>query len=220
MPSLSRFSLKQSLNLPGITKAFQAIFEPSLVMPQIQLSHVNKLDLIALKQRGISCLCFDKDNTLTYTYIDELHPSCTDKVAESKRLFPQAVAILSNSVGSCDDVGYAGALATEAHLKLPVIRHKLKKPACLHEVIEHFEASLGRPVHPREICMIGDRVLTDVMFGNQYGMLSVLVGPLSLVRDHPLAVVIRWLETKLLLPFLRLLGVKPKALAATQASSK
>ena len=38
---------------------------------------------------------------------------------------------------------------------------------------------------------VGDRVLTDVVFGNQYGMLSVLVEPLSLVKDHPVAVLIR-----------------------------
>ena len=39
---------------------------------------------------------------------------------------------------------------------------------------------------------VGDRVLTDVVFGNQYGMLSVLVEPLSLVKDHPVAVIIRY----------------------------
>lgn len=37
----------------------------------------------------------------------------------------------------------------------------------------------------------GDRVLTDVMFANQYGMLSVLVAPLSIKTDHPIAVIIR-----------------------------
>jgi phosphatidylglycerophosphatase GEP4 len=44
------------------------------------------------------------------------------------------VAILSNSVGTADDVGHAMALATEAAMKIPVIRHQHKKPACLDEV--------------------------------------------------------------------------------------
>jgi hypothetical protein len=118
-------------------------------------------------------------------------------------------------------------LCTSDTLQLPsLIERAISRGAWVHtvssfvadEVIAHFEASLGRSVHPREICMIGDRVLTDVMFGNQYGMLSVLVGPLSLIKDHPLAVIIRWLETKLLLPVLRLLGVKPKSLSSAPTS--
>ena len=48
--------------------------------------------------------------------------------------------------------------------------------------------------HPSLIVFLsiaGDRVLTDVVFANQYGMLSVLVAPLSLSKDHPIAVIIR-----------------------------
>ncbi len=47
-------------------------------------------------------------------------------------------------------------------------------------------------VRPCEICMIGDRVLTDIVFANQHKMHSVLVRPLSQTRDHPVAVLIRW----------------------------
>ena len=38
---------------------------------------------------------------------------------------------------------------------------------------------------------LGDRVLTDVVFANQNKMLSVLVSPLSIVRDHPIATILR-----------------------------
>jgi phosphatidylglycerophosphatase GEP4 len=147
---------------------------------------------------------------LSHTYIDQLHPSVVSTVDDVKKLFPGAVAILSNSVGSCDDPDYRAAAETEKHMNIPVIRHKLKKPACLAEVLAHFESRLGRSVQPSEIAMIGDRVLTDVMFGNVYGMLSVLVGPLSLRHDHPIAVIIRFLETKILLPLLRFFGVRKR----------
>ena len=46
-------------------------------------------------------------------------------------------------------------------------------------------------LHIATIPLAGDRVLTDVVFANQYGMLSVLVAPLSLAKDHPIAVIIR-----------------------------
>ena len=45
-----------------------------------------------------------------------------------------AVAILSNSVGSCDDRNFESAAKTEKMMKLPVIRHLAKKPSCLKEV--------------------------------------------------------------------------------------
>ena len=48
----------------------------------------------------------DKDNTLTHAYQTELHPSVINAVNESYRLFNGHIAILSNSVGSCDDKVY------------------------------------------------------------------------------------------------------------------
>ena len=117
-----------------------------------------------------------------------------------------------------------------------MIRHQLKKPACLDEVTAHFsnsnlnynpnyvssdnkdkdatlntlritdadrnnspikapnienieitgstaagadtQAAVETDVRPHEICMIGDRALTDVMFANINGMRSVLVAPI------------------------------------------
>jgi ribonucleotide monophosphatase NagD (HAD superfamily) len=38
----------------------------------------------------------------------------------------------------------------------------------------------------------GDRLLTDIVFANQYGMYSVLVRPLNHYKDHPVAVIIRF----------------------------
>lgn len=38
----------------------------------------------------------------------------------------------------------------------------------------------------------GDRLLTDVMFANEYGMVSILVGPLNMYKDHPVAFIVRF----------------------------
>ena len=37
--SLSKYSIKQSINLPGVKKAMQAVFQPSLVVPQISVRY-------------------------------------------------------------------------------------------------------------------------------------------------------------------------------------
>ena len=215
-------------------------------MPQISVKSLSELNFIELKARGVKYLVFDKDNTLTRAFEDELHESVKEAVDEAHTEFPGKIAILSNSVGSSDDQGYKAAAETEKKLKIPVIRHRIKKPACLAEVKNHFSNNEGvvneykvvdlndpltvratptrsveevsgeeagnRVVLPSEICMIGDRVLTDVVFANINGMVSVLVAPLCVRTDHPIAVAIRFLEVKILLPLLRLIGIKARAL--------
>jgi Mitochondrial PGP phosphatase len=62
--SLSKYSLKQAINIPGLTKAMQAIFKPSLLIPQICVKSINDLNFQDMKDNGINCIVFDKDNTL------------------------------------------------------------------------------------------------------------------------------------------------------------
>ena len=211
--SLSRFSLRQAINLPALKKLGSLLRNPSLVLPQISVKCLGELDFSKLKAKGVKYIIFDKDNTLTLAFEDELHETVKDAVDRARMEFPGRIAILSNSVGSSDDEGYKAASATERKLKIPVIRHRVKKPACLAEVKGHFSKNRGvvneykivdlndpltvratpsipieegcsdedemdkRSVIPSEICMVGDRVLTDVVFANLNGMVSVLVAP-------------------------------------------
>ena len=241
MANLSRFSVSQSINLPALKKLGSLLRRPSLIIPHIRVKKLKDLDMVGLKAKGVKYLVFDKDNTLTQAFKDELHEEVKSSVKDAHEHFPGNIAILSNSVGSCDDVGYKAAIETEKSIGIPVIRHKIKKPACMKEVRDHFEkrakvasefkvVDLSDPltttaipskqaeedgdggegvrVHPSEICMIGDRVLTDCVFANLNGMVSVLVSPLCLKTDHPVSVLVRFLEVRLLLPLLRLLGVR------------
>lgn len=133
--SFSKFSLKQAVNMPAIKMFSSVLKEPSLCMPHEELTHLSELNLDRLKDKGIKYLVFDKDNTLCHTYSNELHYSTKAKIAECHREFPSSsIAILSNSVGTPDDVGFAGAVETEAGLGIPVIRHAHKKPGCIQEV--------------------------------------------------------------------------------------
>ena len=61
-------------------------------------------------QTGIKYLVFDKDNTLTLPYERSMHPAVEGSIKECLELFgEQNVAILSNSVGSKEDKGFAEA---------------------------------------------------------------------------------------------------------------
>jgi phosphatidylglycerophosphatase GEP4 len=203
--SLLKLSLQQFINVPGL-KALGLIFtNPTYLIPDFHLDNLGQLDFQKLKKDlKVECLVFDKDNTLSYCFVDEPHPSVVPSIATAAELFPKGVAILSNSAGTLDDDNYKMAIASEQAIGLPVIRHRVKKPGCLPEVLQHFERELNKSISPEQICVIGDRLMTDIVFANQYGMKSVLVEPLTYVRDHPAAVIIRILEIRILLPLIRL----------------
>mmetsp|Transcript_28274 Transcript_28274/g.45489 ORF Transcript_28274/g.45489 Transcript_28274/m.45489 type:complete len:153 (+) Transcript_28274:224-682(+) len=115
---------------------------------------------------------------------------------------------MSNSAGTLDDRNFAEAKHIERTLGIPVLRHREKKPKGFVELMEHFPDKAL--VQPESMCVVGDRILTDVLFGSMYGILTVHVKePLGLKGDNPVARVMRTVENRVLLPMLRLLGVGP-----------
>ena len=62
------------------------------------------------------------------------------------------------------------------------------------EVLAHFKAVSGT-----EICIIGDRVSTDIVMGNYYGCFTVLVQPLQPSSDNFMVRNVRKFEEKFLL---------------------
>jgi len=81
---------------------------------------------------------------------------------------------------------------------ISVIRHDEKKPGGLNEVMDHFD----NVDDPSQICMVGDRLLTDIVFGNLYGMLTIHCLPLCSgkdnVKDNAIASIFRKTENTLL----------------------
>jgi len=193
------------------------------------VGHVN---WFALRAAGIRGVVFDKDNTLTAPYADILEPRVAAAVAACRAAFgPTGLVVMSNSAGGPDDAGYAGAERVEAALGLPVLRRTSKKPRGFDEVLRWFNRGAWRGVRaeeessgtagpsgrrslsssrstlaPHELCMVGDRALTDVVFGNANGMLTVHVLPLTLENDHASAIAVRGLENGLLLPLVAGIG--------------
>jgi predicted membrane-bound spermidine synthase len=60
----TKFTLKQFLNVPGLKAVALVAASPELIPPHYHLKHVRQINYQLLKDRGIKCLVFDKDNTL------------------------------------------------------------------------------------------------------------------------------------------------------------
>jgi phosphatidylglycerophosphatase GEP4 len=189
----------QSLNTKALFTLASVVRRPSLMVPHVSVSNVSELNYTALKQEcSIQAVIFDKDNTLTAPYVNTVHPLADFGLKQAVQVFGRhRVAVLSNSAGTADDADFADATAIEESLGIPVIRHQEKKPGGLEEVLSHFDLT-----DPAELCIVGDRLLTDIVFGNLYGMLTVHTLPLCTgdenVSDNWTAKMIRPVENKML----------------------
>ena len=148
---------------------------------------------------GVKAVMFDKDNTLTAPYENDLHPRARVGLQAALDVFGREnVAILSNSAGTDDDPGFVDGKEIEEALGIAVIKHSDKKPGGLDEVMQHFPNISD----PSQLCMVGDRLLTDVVFGNLHGMLTVHILPLCSGkenrRDNKVAKVVRIIENKIM----------------------
>jgi len=148
---------------------------------------------------GIKAVIFDKDNTLTAPYENSIHPRAIFGLQSALDTFgTENVAILSNSAGTDDDPGFVDGKEIEEALGIAVIKHGEKKPGGLDETMRHFPDVDD----PSQLCMVGDRLLTDIVFGNLHGMLTVHILPLCTgkenINDNTIAKYIRKVENKIM----------------------
>lgn len=75
-----------------------------------------------------------------------------------------------------------------------MLRHATKKPGAIPEVLDYFKKVAGPETSERDLCIVGDRLLTDVMWGNGCGMLTVHTQILTAAGDNKVASVVRRVE--------------------------
>lgn len=56
----------------------------------------------------------------------------------------------------------------EASLGVTVLKHEEKKPDGGHHLADYV-----KPIKPEQVAFVGDRILTDVLFGNRNGNLTI-----------------------------------------------
>jgi len=180
--------MSQSFNSDAFKSTLKIIFQDhSPAIPHFAIQDIRELSPSKLKEQGIQGVIFDKDNTITAPYINEIYEPLRDVVQQFKDTFGDQMMILSNSAGTKDDTNYCDAIEIENQLSITVIRHDRKKPEGVEAVEKLFSCPLG------SIVMIGDRLLTDTLFGNRAGMLTIHTGILTAKGDNkPAALARKW----------------------------
>lgn len=206
--------MSQSFNSDAFKATFSILFrDSSNAVPHFQVKTISEISPEQLWEQGVRGVIFDKDNTITAPYVNEIYPELQDVVSRFRKTFGKNMKILSNSAGTKDDKEYRDAIEIEEKLKIPVIRHDRKKPLATECVAEQFECS------PEEIIMVGDRLLTDTLFGNLAGLLTIHTGILTTKGDNRPAMLARNWENSLLKKWIKK-GVTPPDHALQNISLK
>ncbi|KAI8617116.1 mitochondrial PGP phosphatase-domain-containing protein [Chytriomyces sp. MP71] len=196
----------QSWNAKGVGGVLRVALRPSLAVPQLSVASVASLDFGKLKRAGVRVLAFDKDNTLTAPYALGIHPPLLAAWEQCLGQFGRDnVVIVSNSAGSADDAGGLEADRIERALGVKVLRHTEKKPGGARFLLAHFNA-----FEPAQMAVVGDRLLTDIVYANALGAVSIHTTQIITEQgDNPFARILRRVENRFLLPLLRGCGVRP-----------
>ena len=138
------------------------------LIPKVVLPDIFGATPELLRQKGVSLLFLDLDNTLSPYSEDLPSERVLDWIAELKRAGVTLYLISNNSdpqrvkryAEACDIAGVAKA--------------GKPSPRAMHDAM----AELGKT--PAETALMGDQVFTDVLAANLAGMLSILVKPLEM----------------------------------------
>ena len=197
---MTKNHIGQYFNIDGVIFNLKYLFKLHTIKPDIIAKSVYELDLLEIKiKHGIKYIVFDKDNTLTLPHINKFaNQEIKEKISEFKKVFGVGnIAILSNSAGSRDDKDFKEAREIEENTGMMVIKHQFKKPKVYKEILETFGNKRESPISNKEICVIGDRLLVDVIMGREYGFFTILVQPITKTKDNFIVKILRKFENLL-----------------------
>ena len=138
--------------------------------PQYWYDTIYDIDFDKLKEKGVKCILFDIDNTMA-TYSENDPSEKLLALCETLRTKDFTLAILSN--GNSDRVKH---FATVMGMKF---YGKALKP--MKKGFRSLCDELG--FTKNDIAIVGDQLFTDILGGNNFGCISVLVTPIEPSSD-------------------------------------
>lgn len=138
----------------------------NLLYPRKYYNSIFEIDLNELKQKGITGIIVDLDNTLIAWNENE--------TPERLRQWLKKVAEMGFRVCIASNNRFARATAIAAELQLPLIARAWKPRQ------KAFERGMAILKTQRaETAVIGDQIFTDILGGNRMGLYTILVVPIS-----------------------------------------
>ena len=147
--------------------------------PDIYKKNIFEIDYKKLKEEGIKCLIYDLDNTLGLIS----HKSCPDEAKKLiKKLQKDFIVIISSNNTRKRLKPYLEELGIDG------VAWSMK-PSIRGLVIAKTKYKLKK----KEMCIIGDQIVTDILAGNRFHIKTILVDPLG-KKDLKITSLNRFLE--------------------------
>ena len=127
---------------------------------------IYNISLSKLKKEGIKCLLIDVDGTLVNRKSTKIPNTVKDWISDSKKLF--SIYLISNNPSK----KRISKIAKELKLKYKYNASKPRKKATMDAIKEVS-------IETKNIAIVGDRILTDIIVGNRCNIKTILVKRLN-----------------------------------------
>lgn len=134
-------------------------------VPDIYQESIFKINYELLKNKGIKCLLFDLDNTIAPYNQKE----CTNEV---KELFSKLKEEFSLFIFSNSPKKRVSKFASQLRINYV---YNANKPSST----KFIKFLKDNKFIENEVAIIGDQIVTDIKGGNNVGIISILVNPIS-----------------------------------------
>lgn len=152
-----------------------------LIRADYEAKTVFEINYDKLKEDGIKVIAFDLDSTVMKSKSGEFSKEILSMFENLKKDF--SLIIISNN----NNPEYIAKAAGQ--IDFPMIA-PAKKPTT--GISKAFLKEHG--INPKEMVMVGDRPLTDILFGKILGCTTILVDSISWQEEKPIVRFVRKLE--------------------------
>lgn len=151
------------------------------IKPDYNLESIYDIDAEELKSKGVKGIFFDLDSTVMQSKTGKFTKKTLDFLTSLQEDFKVAIISNNHKKGYIDKVQKLSPVKVYGNARKPDV--KILKIAC-------FEMGL----EVKEVAMVGDRPLTDILAGKKIGMKTILVDSISKETEGPLTRLVRFLE--------------------------
>lgn len=157
-----------------------------LLKPCFNLKNIYEIDLELLKSQGVKAMFFDLDSTIMVSKSGSYDEKTIQWLEGIKKDF--FVAVLTNN----KNPDYIEKVKQASDFE---IVPNAKKPS----IIAMKELMIKNNFKPKEVVMIGDRPLTDILAGKRLKTRTILVGSINAHNEGIPTRFVRWLERRFIL---------------------
>lgn len=154
--------------------------------PDFNLKNIYEIDLQHLKDTGIEAIFFDLDSTIMVSKSGAYQEKTEKWLKEVDKDFFIAVISNNKKTDYIDKVRSISDFEVIGNANKP-------SPGTMKKLLSEIN------INPKNVVIVGDRPLTDILAGKLLGAKTILVDSINAENEVPATRFVRWLERRFIL---------------------